>query len=102
MVIGVVPETIAEYRKLHAAVWPEVLELLQRHHIQNYSIFLKDETLFGYLEYTGDDFEGDFKRLGDYEAMQRWYAVCSPCQKPLPTREKGEWWALMDQVFLME
>lgn len=102
MVIGIVPDKVDEYRRLHAAVWPEVLEVLRKHHIQNYSIFLKDDTLFGYLEYTGSDFVGDFKKLGDYEIMQRWYRECSPCQAPWPNRRPGEWWAVMDQVFLME
>ncbi len=102
MVIGIAPERVPEYRRLHAAVWPEVLAVLRRHHIRNYSIFLKDETLFGYLEYTGTSFEEDLKKLGDYEVMQRWYALCGPCQRPLATRAPGEWWALMDHVFFME
>jgi L-rhamnose mutarotase len=102
MVIGIRPEKIEEYKKVHAAVWPGVLEVLRKAHVSNYSIFLKDETLFGYLEYTGTDFEGDFKRMGDEPVMQQWYALCGPMQKPLETRKPGEWWALMDQVFFME
>ena len=102
MVLGVLADRIDEYRKLHAAVWPEILELLHRHQIRNYSIFLKDETLFAYMEYHGEDFESDIRRLGSYEVMQRWYALCSPCQQPLASRKPGEWWAQMEQVFFMD
>ena len=47
------------YIENHANVWPEVLEELKKINIQNYSIFLKEDFMFGYLEYTGNDFDGD-------------------------------------------
>jgi len=34
-VIGVREEKIAEYKKLHAAVWPDVLKMIRQCHIQN-------------------------------------------------------------------
>jgi L-rhamnose mutarotase len=40
MVLGLQPEKIEEYKKLHAAVWPDVLKMIQQCHIQNYSIYL--------------------------------------------------------------
>jgi L-rhamnose mutarotase len=58
MVIGIRPEKIDEYKRLHAEVWPEVLERLKQTHIKNYSIFLcePENLLFGYMEYHGNDF----------------------------------------------
>ncbi len=41
MVIGLKPEKIAEYKKLHASVWPEILALISQCNITNYTIFLK-------------------------------------------------------------
>ena len=41
-VIGIKPENIAEYKKLHAAVWPEVLSKLEAVNIRNYSIYLAE------------------------------------------------------------
>ena len=35
MVIGIRPEKIDEYKRLHAEVWPEVLERLKQTHIKN-------------------------------------------------------------------
>jgi L-rhamnose mutarotase len=57
-VIGLRPEAIAEYKKYHAAVWPEVKEMIRKCNIRDYSIFLKDDLLFGYFEYHGTDFPG--------------------------------------------
>ena len=47
----------------HANVWPEVLEELKKINVQNYSIFLKEDFMFGYLEYTGNDFDGDLSLI---------------------------------------
>ncbi len=54
MVIGVKPDMIAEYRRLHAAVWPEILALISDCNIRNYTIFLREpeNLLFGYWNIT--------------------------------------------------
>jgi L-rhamnose mutarotase len=102
MVIQLKPEKIEEYKKLHAAVWPEVIAILTKHHIKNYSIFLKDDLLFGYFEYHGDNYEKDMQSIADDETTQRWWDHTIPCQEPLVTRQSHEWWASMQEVFHME
>jgi L-rhamnose mutarotase len=102
MVTGIKPEKIDEYKRLHADVWPDVLAVLRAHHIRNYSIFLKDNTLFGYFEYHGSDLSEDMRRVAEREATQRWWKLTDPCQEPWPTRTSGEWWAEMEQVFHMD
>ena len=49
MVIGIAPEKIPEYKKLHAAVCPEILQSITDANIRNYSIFLHEpeNLLFG-------------------------------------------------------
>ncbi len=42
MVIGIRPERIAEYKKTHAAVWPEILAKISDCNIRNYTIFLRE------------------------------------------------------------
>ena len=61
MVIGLKPDKIAEYKRLHAAVWPEILAMISACNIRNYSIFLREpeNLLFGYWEYHGADFAAD-------------------------------------------
>ena len=97
-VIRVRPEKFAEYKRLHAAVWPRVLERIRQCHIHNYSIYHKDGYLFAYFEYHGSDFADTAKMAAD-PTTQQWWALCEPCQDPLPTRAPGEWWSSMEEVF---
>ncbi|WP_157018124.1 L-rhamnose mutarotase [Mesorhizobium xinjiangense] len=101
MVIGLDPEKVAEYKRLHAAAWPEVLAMISACNIRNYSIFLKEpeNLLFGYWEYHGTDFEADAAKMAADPKTQEWWAVCMPCQVPFETRQDGEWWAMMEEVF---
>lgn len=100
-VLGLSEEGKAEYRKLHAAVWPEVLAKITDCNIRNYSIFLKEpeNLLFSYFEYFGTDFQADMARMADDPVTQRWWAVNMPLQRPLDTRKEGEWWADMTEIF---
>lgn len=98
-VIRVKPEHFEEYKKLHAAVWPEVLEQIAKSNIKNYTIFHRKGLMFAMFEYHGTDFEGDMKRMGEDPNTQRWWSVVGPMQDPLPDRAEGEWWANMEEVF---
>jgi len=98
-VIKVVPEKLEEYKRLHAAVWPGVLEMIKKCNINNYSIYYKDGFLFSYYEYMGDDHAADMAKMAADPETQRWWSVCEPCQQPLETRAPGEWWANMEEVF---
>ncbi len=99
MVIRVYPDKIEEYKKLHASVWPDVLMKITQCNIRNYSIYLKDNQLFSYFEYIGNDFKADMDKMAADPVTQRWWDVCKPCQEPLETRSEGEWWADMEEVF---
>ncbi|MEI6178944.1 MAG: L-rhamnose mutarotase [Verrucomicrobiota bacterium] len=103
-VIGLRPEKLAEYKQLHAAVWPEILAKIKESHIHNYSIFLRqlpdgNHHLFSYFEYTGTDTATDSARMAADPKTQEWWALCKPCQKPLANCADGEWWADMEEVF---
>jgi L-rhamnose mutarotase len=98
-VIKIRTEKIDEYKELHANAWPEILKKIWECNIRNYSIFLKDNFLFAYFEYIGEDFEADMDKMADDPKTQEWWSVCKPCQEPIETRKEGEWWADMDEVF---
>ena len=87
-VIGLKPEVIAEYKRIHAAVWPSVLEQISRSNMRNYTIFLKEpeNLLFAYFEYVGTDYEADMKKMAADAETQRWWELCIPCQLPLALR----------------
>lgn len=106
-VLGVKPEKIEEYKRLHADVWPGVLKMIKECNIRNYSIYLRELQegkyyLFSYFEYTGDDFEADMAKMAADPTTQKWWSLCQPCQIPIPTRKQGEWWANMEEVFHCE
>ena len=103
-IIGVREDKIDEYKKLHAAVWPEVLDMIKQCNISNYSIYMRKlpdgkNYLFSYLEYTGNDFAADMAKMAADPMTQKWWDVCIPCQEPLPDKAEGEWWADMEEVF---
>jgi len=103
-IIGVKEDKIDEYKKLHAAVWPEVLDMIKQCNIRNYSIYLRklpdgSSYLFSYLEYTGSDFAADMAKMAADPMTQKWWDVCMPCQEPLPDKAQDEWWADMEEVF---
>ncbi len=106
-VIGVKKEKLEYYKELHAAPWAEVDRAVSESNIRNYSIYLRqmpdgEYYLFSYFEYVGDDFEGDMKKLGDEPIIKKWWKETDPCQKPLPNRKDGEWWAAMEEVYHLD
>jgi L-rhamnose mutarotase len=107
MVIGVKPDKIEYYKKLHAAAWPGVLAKIKECHIRNYSIYLREVEkgqylLFSYFEYTGDDFEADMARMAADPETQRWWKETDPCQIPIATRRDKEFWSRMEDVFHLD
>jgi len=99
MTIGLKPGNEEAYKRYHAAVWPEVLQMIHECNIRNYSIFFKDNTLFSYFEYHGNDIKGDWAKMAAHPKTQEWWAVMGPMQLPVATRKEGEWWAEMEEVF---
>lgn len=98
-VIRVDPAKFEEYKRLHAAVPPEVLEMIRRCNLRNYSIFHKDGWMFTYFEYVGADFAADMARMAAHPKTREWWNVVGPMQIPIETRSPGEWWAEMEPVF---
>jgi L-rhamnose mutarotase len=106
-VIGLKPEKIEEYKKLHAAIWGEVAKAVRDANIRNYSIYLRkmpdgNYYLFSYLEYVGTDYRADMAKLAANHSAQEWWKVTNPCQQPLADRKPGDWWSSMEEVFHQE
>ena len=101
-VIGLQPDGIAEYERLHADVWPSVIAQLRDSNITNYSIYRFGELLFSYMEYTGNDFEADMAAMAADQSTQDWWAVCMPLQVPFEERAEGEWWMELPEIFHLD
>jgi L-rhamnose mutarotase len=98
-VIGILPEHVAEYERLHADVWPAVVAQINASNISNYSIYRYGELLVSYFEYAGDDYEADMAAMAEDQETRRWWAVCSPLQQPVAERVDGEWWHELPEIF---
>ena len=98
-IVGLRPEHQQEYLQLHRNVWPGVEDTLRAANITNYSIFLRDGTLFAYYEYVGSDYDADMARIAADPESQRWWQLTDPCQQPLPTARPGEVWVEATEVY---
>jgi len=101
-VIKVKPEKLEEYKELHANPWPEVNAMLKECNIQNYSIYYRDGLLFSYLEYTGENFDVDMKKMAADSNTQEWWKLTDPCQEPVESAGEGVWWADMEEVYHLD
>jgi L-rhamnose mutarotase len=84
------PDTIAEYRKRHDEIWPELAALLHESGIRDYSIFLDEETLalFAVLKLT-DDNRRD--ALPDHPVMKKWWDYMAPLMEVHTDNRPVEW-----------
>lgn len=102
-IIKLKPEAYAEYKRLHAQVWPEVLATIKAANIRNYSIYHHDGLLFAYMEYVGDDFEADMAKIADDPKTREWWALTDPLQQPVVGTSsgsaEGHWWHDMEELF---
>ncbi len=102
-VIGLDPEKKDEYIKLHAETWPEILDMIAKCNMHNYSIYLAELEgklyLFSYFEYTGSDLDADMQLMKDDPKTNEWWALTDPCQIRLPGTPEGEQWLGIEEVF---
>jgi L-rhamnose mutarotase len=90
------PGSEAEYRRRHAAVWPELLADLRSAGARNYSIFLHGDDLFAYLEV--DDFAAFTAAMAESQANARWQEEMAALIDPLTDPATG-FHRRLDEVF---
>jgi len=88
-----------EYIKRHNLIWPELVTLLKKEGISNYSIFLDEETntLFAYQEQSGESSSQD---LGNTEIVKRWWKYMADIMETNPDNSPVT--TPLDQVFYMK
>jgi len=65
------PESIDEYEKAHAEMWPEMQKLISDAGFKNYSIFAREDgTLFAYWEH--DNLEEGFIKMNASGSRLKW------------------------------
>jgi L-rhamnose mutarotase len=93
------PGAEAEYRRRHAAVWPEMLAELKAAGAHDYSIFLRGDDLFGYL--VVDDLERFRSHLAVSEINARWQREMGDLIDPLTDPTTG-FHRRLDEVFHLD
>jgi L-rhamnose mutarotase len=100
--VGLRPEHYEEYKRQHAAVWPDVLATIEQCNIRNYTIYHHDGLLFSTYEYWGTDHAADMAKMAADPATQHWWALMEPMQKRIEGTPTGEWWMPMEELFHFE
>ena len=78
-VIRLRPE-VDEYKRIHAAVWPEVPALTSTCNSANCTIFLEEpeNLMFAYREYHGANSAADMAVMRADSRMQGWWRITRP------------------------
>jgi L-rhamnose mutarotase len=92
----VLPGQEAEYRRRHAAVWPDMLDALRAAGAHDYSIFIRGSDLFAYL--VVDDFEAFRASMAASPVNARWQADMASLIDPLTDPATG-FHQRLDEVF---
>jgi len=92
------PDRIEQYKTVHKAVWPEMLQALSETGWKNYSIFLRpDGLMVGYLETP--DFDAALKGMAALEVNERWQKVTGPFFEALDGKRPDEGMFPLEEVF---
>jgi L-rhamnose mutarotase len=94
------PVLIAEYKRYHQHVWPEIIGTFKDSGIESMEIYLFATRLFMIMEVNGTfSFEAKAKADRENPKVQEWENLMWKFQKPLPGSRPGEKWILMERIF---
>jgi L-rhamnose mutarotase len=97
-VLHVRKDQVAEYRRRHQEVWPDMQAALSATGWHNYSLFLREDgLLIGYLEC--DDFEASRAAMDGTEVNGRWQTAMQDLFEELGDRRADEAMRPLDEVF---
>ena len=94
------PKLIAEYKRYHQKIWPEITKSIKDTGIEDMEIYLLGTRLFMIME-VNDKFSFDAKAKADRAnpKVREWEELMWKFQKPLPNARPGEKWLLMERIF---
>lgn len=94
---------IAEYKRYHEKIWPEITKSIKDAGILDLEIYLLGTRMFMILE-ADETFSFEKKAGADRTnpKVQEWEALMWKFQKALPQARPGEKWLLMERIFKLE
>jgi len=97
------PDLIAEYKRYHAKIWPEIRRSIKDSGVEDMEIYLLGTRLFMIMEVNPSfSFEAKMKADGQNPKVQEWEALMWKFQKPLPQAKPGQKWLLMERIFKLD
>ena len=97
------PKLIAEYKRYHQKIWPEITKSIRDSGIEDLEIYLLGTRMFMIMEVNESfSFEKKGKTDNDNPRVQEWEELMWTFQKPLPHAKPGEKWLPMQRIFKLE
>ena len=97
------PQLIAEYKRYHENIWPEIADSIKHSGIHDMEIYLLGTRMFMIME-VDQKFSLEAKSEADRRnpKVQQWEELMWKFQKALPQAKPGEKWMLMERIFKLE
>ena len=94
------PKLIAEYKKHHENIWPEIAESIKQAGVEDMEIYLHGTRMFMIME-VNDKFSLEVKQKIDSENPKgrEWEALMWKFQQSLPPAKPGEKWRFIERIF---
>lgn len=97
------PALIAEYKRYHQKIWPEISQSIKDAGIEDMEIYLLGTRMFMIME-VNECFSFEAKGQADLHnpKVQEWEKLMWKFQQSLPEAKPGEKWLLMERIFKLE
>src|SRR5580658_4884454 len=94
---------IADYKRHHEKIWPEIAESIRDSGIVDLEIYLLGTRMFMIME-VNESFSFEAKAAADRlnPKVQEWEKLMWTLQESLPQAKPGQKWLLMERVFKLE
>jgi L-rhamnose mutarotase len=94
------PALIADYKKYHQNIWPEIARSIKDAGIEHMQIYLQGTRMFMIME-VNENFSFEKKARADQAnpKVQEWEQLMWKFQQALPQAKPGEKWVLMERIF---
>ena len=97
------PALIAEYRRYHEKIWPEITQSIRDSGIEDMEIYLLGTRMFMIME-VNERFSSEAKARADLQnpKVQEWEKLMWKFQQALPEAKPGEKWLGMERIFKLD
>jgi L-rhamnose mutarotase len=94
---------IAEYKRYHESIWPEITQSIRDSGIEDMEIYLLGTRMFMIME-VNERFSFETKAKADRQnpKVQEWEELMWKFQQALPEAKPGEKWLRMERIFKLE